>query len=301
MLDKHVLEERRKCITGTDIAAICGLLKWSSPLTVFCDKLGLIEPQPDNKYMEWGRRLERVVADKYAEENGVKLNAGNFIRNGIYGGTPDYLCETRLIEIKTTSARNATEWGEVGTDQIPEYYMTQVQWYLMLTDRQIADVCVLIGGNDYRVYTVKRDDRLIGLLKTFADDFWNNHVLPEIQPDVKKPVDNQLMSRLYDQLDEIILDRPAFDGAAKALADLKDKLRGIQDEIAHYEAVIKQEIGVNAGIKGPCWKATWKCTSGIKKIDWEKIALDCGATLEQIAKHTKTNEGVRRFCFTSKF
>ena len=50
--------------------------------------------------------------------------------------------------------------GEPGTDEIPDYYMTQVQHYLAVTGVKTADVAVLIGGNDFRIYTIEADEEL---------------------------------------------------------------------------------------------------------------------------------------------
>ena len=54
------LSERRKHITGTDVAAILGLSRFKTPLRVWLEKKGEIEPD-ENEAMRWGKRLERVI------------------------------------------------------------------------------------------------------------------------------------------------------------------------------------------------------------------------------------------------
>lgn len=76
----------------------------------------------------------------------------------------------RVVEFKTSSKSDG--WGEVGTDEIPDYYMTQVQHYLAVTGVKTADVAVLIGGNDFRIYTVEADEELQALLIERESEFW---------------------------------------------------------------------------------------------------------------------------------
>lgn len=301
MFDESTLAKRRQCITGTDIAGLCGLSKWSSPLSIYCDKKGLTEPIEENKYMEWGKRLESVIAEKFMESKKITMTPGTFICDGIYGGTPDYLCDNLLLEIKTTSAHAAAQWGETGTDEIPDYYMTQIQWYLGLTGLPEAACCVLIGGNDYREYYINRNDTLIDILRKKADEFWTNHIEKNDAPIASLSVDNSVVASLYRSHSDQILDRPSFDDTAQQLAKLKDDNKKLADEIDHLEAVLKQQIGDNSGIRSACWTATWKKISDSYKTDWFSVAKELGINEEIVKKHTKNVTGYRRFVFKSNF
>lgn len=75
-----------------------------------------------------------------------------------------------MVEFKTSSKSDG--WGEPGTDEIPDYYMTQVQHYLAVTGVKTADVAVLIGGNDFRIYTIEADEELQALLIERESEFW---------------------------------------------------------------------------------------------------------------------------------
>jgi putative phage-type endonuclease len=301
---KQWLLERRNCITGTDIAAICGLSKWGSPLSVYLDKKGLVDKSDDdNRYMEWGRRLEQCIADKYSEDTGRSLLKGMFTRKGIFGGTPDFLSlDHHLIEIKTAYQRNAYEWGEQGTDSIPQYYLTQVQWYLgLLDDFDVADVCVLIGGSDYRSYLVKRNDKLIGILRDKAERFWYDHVASDNPPAISMSIDNDLMSEVHGHEKPDFIDRSDLFDLAYQLKDLKEKQDEIEKNIDLVSAKIKNEIGSNYGIRGDGWSATWGKSKDSKRVDWKGIIDEIKPPKEILDKHTVITDGVRRFVFRSNF
>ena len=73
------LELRRNAIGGSDAAAILGLSKWSSPLAVYADKLGLVPEREDNEAMRQGRDLEEYVASRFTEATGLKVRRENHI------------------------------------------------------------------------------------------------------------------------------------------------------------------------------------------------------------------------------
>lgn len=298
MFSADMLEERRKCITGTDISAIIGCNPWSSPLTVYCEKLGLSQPINDNPAMEWGRRLESIVAEKYYESNRIPLNKGYWIRDGIYGGTPDYFHHNKIVEIKTSG--RVGNWGESGTDQVPEQYICQVQWYMMLKNYREADIAVLIAGNDYRVYHISYNSELVKYMTAEADKFWKTNVIAQIPPFVTSKNDNKVIANLYPDNNEEILERPSLDENAYTLRELKVKKEAIEDVIAYQEGIIKAAIADKAGVTGTQWKATWKQSKDSKKTDWQSVAKELQATSELIEKHTSVIKGSRRFLFNIK-
>lgn len=160
------LAQRRTALGGSEVAAVLGLSPWESRFSLWHRKAGLLGPTPDQPIMEWGRRLESAVRDKWAEEHKAthtRPKCGTtWLRDGWMLASPDALPRLRRgkrhwepLEIKT--AAYADDWGPHGTDQIPVYYLTQVRWYLAVLGLPVAHLAVLIGGNDYREYTIERD------------------------------------------------------------------------------------------------------------------------------------------------
>ena len=187
-----VVEEkqgRRWFIGGSDIAAIAGLSPYKTALDVYAEKLGLVPPFAGNQFTRWGKRLEAVIADCYAETTGLELEPGGFVMHEKYpwaGGNLDRQnrAARKIVEVKTANIRQADRWGEEGTDEIPEEYIAQCAWYLMLTGYSVADVPVLLGGNDFRIYRVERDEELEQFLIDAGARFWTDHIEKQVQPEV---------------------------------------------------------------------------------------------------------------------
>jgi putative phage-type endonuclease len=170
------LEQRRSGIGGSDAPAILGVSRFATPLDVYFDKRGLVPDRPPNGAMEWGTRLEPLVRQAYAEATGRTVRVPTtilrhpthaFMLGSIDGVTED----GRLVEIKTS--RSAEGWGEPGSDEVPDAYLVQVQHYLTVTGLTLADVAVLIGGSDFRLYEVPADPDLQATLIDIEGAFWD--------------------------------------------------------------------------------------------------------------------------------
>lgn len=178
------LKQRQIGIGGSDVAAILGVSKWKTPLDVYRSKTE--EPvETDNASMEWGRRLEPVIRQKYADTVGMAVSVPEFMfqhpeHTFMIADVDGIRDDGRILEIKT--ARTLHGWGEEGTDEIPDYYRTQVQHYMTVLGVNVCDVAVLIGASDFRIYTVESDPELESLLIEAESDFWENFVMKGIEP-----------------------------------------------------------------------------------------------------------------------
>ena len=69
--------DRTTFIGSSEIATILGLNPYKTILELWAEKTGAVPPADltGNEAVEWGCRLERVVSEKFAEKNNVKLIA----------------------------------------------------------------------------------------------------------------------------------------------------------------------------------------------------------------------------------
>jgi putative phage-type endonuclease len=181
------LQARRKGIGGSDVAPICGLSKYSSPMTVYLDKIGELPPLEDNPKMKAGRMLEPLIADWFSEDTGIKIMRRNAILQ--HKKHPFMLAnidrwvvgQNAGLEIKNTSEYLRDEWVN---EKVPTEYMLQCNHYMAVTGAERWYVAVLIGGWDFQWRLIERDDDLIQNLITVEERFWNDHVLAKVSPEV---------------------------------------------------------------------------------------------------------------------
>ena len=136
--------------------------KWESCYTAWAKHTGKIDSEiPDSPAMEWGRRLESVVLDKFKDSH-PELKVLDEVGTWQNSERPYQIANPdgigmdehgNLVVIEIKTARFPDDW-EKG---VPLYYLTQVQWYLSCLGIQQAYVAVLIGGSDYREFYVEAD------------------------------------------------------------------------------------------------------------------------------------------------
>lgn len=169
------LEERRKRIGGSDASAVIGMNKYTSPYTVWADKLGKIPPKKDTESMRLGRDLEEYVAKRFTEVTGKKVRRENSILVN-----PDYpfahanvdrmiVGEDAGFEAKTTSVLNLKRYKD---GDFPEEYYTQCMHYLAITGCKRWYLGVLVLGIEFKCFVIERDEDEIEALMKAEMDFW---------------------------------------------------------------------------------------------------------------------------------
>ncbi|HNQ68350.1 MAG TPA: YqaJ viral recombinase family protein [Bacteroidales bacterium] len=186
------LRERKNYLGGTDLAAICGLNPYRTALDVYLDKTSDDISEETNAAMRWGTLLEDVVAKEYAQITGydieIEPNTIYHPEHKFLGANIDRWVDrwvnngTHILECKTAGFTKAKEWGDLGTDQIPESYLVQVAHYAAISGARKIDIAVLIGGQDFRIYTYNKNKDLEGKIVKIGVNFWHNHIEKRIPP-----------------------------------------------------------------------------------------------------------------------
>lgn len=142
-------DEWKTKITASKVASVVCRSPWTSKFALHAEMTGRYEADPINPdVLEAGNILEPAIADWFQLHNpGVEVREckkrGNPVwwvdpANEDFAATPDRVLVDRetgevtaLLEIKT--ARVASEWGEEGTDEVPEHYKLQALWQMRCT------------------------------------------------------------------------------------------------------------------------------------------------------------------------
>ena len=220
---------RRGGVGGSDMPIIMGLSSYKTPYHLFLEKTGVITQTEDMTQVQyWGQLLEPVIRDEYIKRNGVNVVARNNVVHSDYdfmrGNVDGFIEDTNsVLEIKTSSAWMADQWGESGTDTIPMSYLIQVAHYCIVLNAKDAKIAVLIGGNDYREYTYKRHAVLEQKIIDAATSFWQS-VLGDVPPPAQTIED---LSKMYQSKPDV-----------KVQADEK-ALRAVK-QIRRYDKTIKR-------------------------------------------------------------
>jgi putative phage-type endonuclease len=188
---------------GSDVASILGLSPYPdcTPGNVWAEKVrGLerlgagdpqLDPEMENRFTKWGKRLERVVIDEYEDQMGVKVPRPGwtlfrhpdhpFIAGTLDGDDTIFPSgDVKIVEAKTTDGwtqYRTQMWGPSGSDEVPEWYYVQAMQYLIVkralgSKATMCDFAVLIGGNDFRILHVRFDEELAQEMIQRQIEFW---------------------------------------------------------------------------------------------------------------------------------
>jgi predicted phage-related endonuclease len=234
--------------------------------------------------------MEPYVIDLLAEETGmVIVRRGERYRDPVHdfmAAEIDAEAESgENIEIKTVSPFKAQAWGEEQTDAIPVHYTAQAMHGLMVTGRQVCVFGVLIGGDDFRIYRVERDEETIEAIRSAEIEFWDR--IQRRDPPPPSAVTDIL--RMFDKDSGASIEAdPATAAMAAELSGIKAQLKRLENERDRLEEHIKVFMldCTSLTVQGrPV--ATWK-TQETRRFDQTALGEAHPALLEQFKRTTKS-------------
>ncbi len=257
---------RRASVTASDVAALLGRSRWTSPFGVWARITGRVQADvADSEAAEAGVRLEQAVADWWSEKSGHKLapSPGLIEHPSLdyFVGTPDRrILDTDgaivgVYEGKTTGHFRQAEWAEGP----PEEAKLQLQAYLVLTGLDVGAVAALIGGQKMRWAWQAADPALADLILSTVERFWVENIEKDDPPPISgMEHDTSVLAKLYPKADgtavtftpqecEMVYQRQSLAGQIKELEAKKGLL----------ENQIKEILGASQLGVGPDFTVKW--------------------------------------------
>lgn len=207
------LAMRSQDVTASDVAAVCGVDPYRSPLKVWAEKSGVISPDGDNATLKRGRWLEAAVIEATREERPAwdLRRARVYLRDSSIrlGATPDAVAldpqrqGIGAVQCKTVR-RDVYErdWIELepGVAIAPLGYQLQTLTEAMLVGAAWASVVALVidagGGAEFVEAPVLRHVEAEDRIRAAVARFWADMDAGR-QPPVTFRQDSEVVSALY--------------------------------------------------------------------------------------------------------
>jgi predicted phage-related endonuclease len=184
----------------------------------------------------------------------------DFIRTNLDGLIIGHEKGRGIFEAKTAHYMLREDWA--GND-VPNAYMLQCQHNMLVMDANFAYLAVLIGGNTFRYYFIERDEELIAYLVQIETNFWNNHILTRIPPqmtglEAEKDMLRDMYPTSMDESDSFA-NLPDYTIQIIEQVDVLKQLEGeLKKERTKYENEIKAVMGDIEWAYSGLHKVTWK-------------------------------------------
>lgn len=193
------LKDRRSYLGATDAAAVLGVHPYRSPHDVWLEKNGLAEVE-ETVAMRHGTWVEAFIASEYQRTSGVKVRKSKLYRHPKF---PQFACNPDreiivdgrrgLLECKSVGHWASKNFGQDGSDQIPEHYLIQVMWQLMVTGAEFVHLAALIDTRELRVFTYTLNPELSEIAHVFPREmvqnvashcgaWWKRHMVEGVEP-----------------------------------------------------------------------------------------------------------------------
>lgn len=294
MSNEDWLKLRKRSIGGSDCGAILGMNEYMSAYDLWLKKRNpQIKEEPKNsEAIYWGHNLEDVVAKEFERRTGKKVRNHNFM---MYHDEYPFISanvdrvvvgENAILECKTASEFKKSEWAD---DNIPGSYMAQCYHYMAVTGADRAYIACLIGGSHFVWKIIERDDEIIEEIIKAEVDFWDNHVVPDIEP----PVDDSnataqaLNRRWQETLAKTVEIESEQATLFKAIDAINKQTKELEKQKRGYENQLKAILGENERGVTDGYEVSWKPQQS-KRIDTKRLKEEQPEIYRRYVKESKS-------------
>lgn len=287
------LKVRNTGLGGSDCGSILGLNPYKSALTLWSEKTGMMQPEDlsKNERVWWGSHMEPVIAQRFEEITDKKVRRRGTLRDNDY---PYMLAnidrwivgENAGLEIKTADWRMSKQWGDKDDPQdmtVPDSYYCQCMHYMAVTGADYWYIGALIGGNDFRVKKIMRNEDDIKYIREQEKEFWN-HVTEQTMPAVDGSDSTvHTLVGLYNTPNGKEIDLPEealrifekYDLAKAKENEAKDAIQAAKNEL--MALLGENEVG-HIGDR----KVTWKATKPRESISLSRVKKEDSGSYEAL-------------------
>lgn len=193
-LSEKELESRKFTIGSSDVPAILGLSPFKGKAEILADKL-LERKILKQIWIVLGHKLERPIAEVAVETKkltGATLLQGWTVTKDWKSCTPDFYLtkfnlpydksrilrqdEASLLEVKNVGMHKMRDWA--WGKEVPRYVQAQAQWQMSLLGYNLMYIVALMGGNDVKVFPIKREDVWLVDIEKQCRTFYDEHLAP---------------------------------------------------------------------------------------------------------------------------
>jgi predicted phage-related endonuclease len=271
-------------VGASEAAAIVNRSRYASPYDIYQRKNGTAKKRSSSVLMR-GNYLEGSILDWAEDELGEPLARQpglGTLRHPKYPhvlATPDAILTLRPtpVQAKSHKFNVMDEYGEEGTDAIPDEELIQVTMEMGVLGADEAFLPVLFGGDVFRMYRVEFHPALFEHVATSIEAFWENHVAKNRPPEMNGAEYAKYLATLYARRvsNKVLEANEMATLELKTLLQIKEQIAELIEKKSASENYLRTIIGADYGVAAPgVGKALWVGGNEERtKVDWESLAF----------------------------
>ncbi|WP_145250682.1 YqaJ viral recombinase family nuclease [Pseudomonas oryzihabitans] len=285
-------------LCSQDAAAALGLDPDKSPLELWLEKTGRQtasldnDPRNDSTPAFWPSVLEPIIAWRYSRSTGRKVR--RYSRE-VSHASPDLPWvvtrverevlddeDVQLLVCRAVGASEVQSWQE----GVPVAMRLQVMHLLAVTGKHAADVAVLLGGQQWQIHRIERDETSIAQLIEGERQFWHY-----VDTDRPPPADGsasagKALACLYPQDSDARRDFRQQAGLLAIYLELKvlrQALQAKQARAVELHQRLQQALGDATYGDFPHGSIRWQWGQDCTVLDVDRLLQDQPELLERYA------------------
>lgn len=241
-------QQRQQQLGSSDAAAAVGVSKWKTPLQLYLEKLGRIEPEPQNFAMEAGNAFEDGVLALAEKKLGVRP------RRNVRRVHPEFKwwvshldgqldIDGQAIPIDAKFSADTEDWGTSGSDLVPEEHLIQLHHQCASVGAPYGYVAAFLFGSfgkrRFELYRIDIDPELAAFVRDGLERFWHC-VVNQTEPENASGMDIDAAKRI---IKDPVTWRAVDGGVVAQLEAAKANLKEAQKAKDDAEAELLVKMG----------------------------------------------------------
>ncbi|GAA4924306.1 putative phage-type endonuclease [Nonomuraea thailandensis] len=250
---EEFLANRLAGIGGSDIAAVLGMHRHTSPIKLYLEKRGELPPLPRPAWLEEaadiGSDLEEFIASRFARMTGTWVEPIGTLQHVDRAwmlvnldrrveGCDDGPC---FVECKNRSEYQFEDWR----DGVPDEPALQVHWGIGVSGYSHGHLAALIGGNKFRHVRIDRDEQLLSHLVEAGERFMKRVLDGDPPPIDGSDATTELLAHLFDVHPDAIreLDPAKITPLLAERDRLKAEVKEREQQLSEIDNQLTAELG----------------------------------------------------------
>ena len=270
-LTEEMKKKRFRGIGGSEVSAILGLDKYSSPYKIWLLKTGREEGFKGNKYTQAGNILESAVVEYFEQETNYRVIKSSANQKLVVHPKYEFAIGYRdRVYVKTATIGKGVlecKTTQQMIDDVPDTWFTQLQWYLGISNLSYGAVAWLEKGLDFKYREYDYDPEYFNFCIDRVKEFWENHIITDIPPD---PINVDDITRMFTKHIEgsKMEATPEMLGVWEELKNVRGTLKELEGREAELIDRVKFAMrDTEVVLNGTKPIFTWKTTAPIHAFD----------------------------------
>lgn len=288
--------DRRNYLGASDMPMACGVSEYGGPLDLVRRKLGLDEVEQTHTMLR-GHLYESAILAEFGVLHPEIALQPAYTRSHPHAdwlrATPDSIATDQfgpmIVEAKLVTPYLMHQYGESGSDKVPDDKLVQVQTQMMVWGFTRA-VIIVNFGYETRVYYIPADEQTQAMIFEVGENLWHNFIAKGVLPEPSVGVDSydSIQRTLRAKTEKLRVADAESEKLIEEFAALKARAKADEEREKELKALLAVAIGEDYGLETPnAGRVIWPESKGRTSVDTDGLIRHLNVPEDVIQSFTR--------------